>query len=150
MYLLMYLFFSERNYNWLLSNFSPGNFKSMVLFNIRKKTSRQWRHMKNCRNLLKKHKSQGFACPQDRCVKVFQRLSSLEKHLSLEQCTKSLEKHTLLELAKLGYKSRLEEGFGSISIPASTLVARKTENVPIEEGWALKRTKKAYHISKKT
>ncbi|CAH3164060.1 unnamed protein product [Pocillopora meandrina] len=32
-----------------------------------------------------------FTCPQDGCVKVFQRLSSLEKHLSLEKCTKSPE-----------------------------------------------------------
>ena len=46
--------------------------------------------------------------PQDECVKVFQR--SLEKHLSLEKCIKSLEKRSLLDLAKLGYKSRLEEG----------------------------------------
>ena len=46
--------------------------------------------------------------PQDECVKFFQR--SLEKHLSLEKCIKSLEKRSLLDLAKLGYKSRLEEG----------------------------------------
>ena len=43
-----------------------------------------------------------FTCPQDGCVKVFQRLSSLEKHLSLEKCTESLEKRSLLDLAKLG------------------------------------------------
>ena len=90
-----------------------------------------------------------FACPQDGCVKVFQRLSSLEKHLSLEQCTKSLEKRTLLDLAKLGYKFHLEEGVGSILIPASAPVAKKSANVPIEEGWALKRTKKAYCFSEK-
>ena len=90
-----------------------------------------------------------FACPQDGCVKVLQRLSSLEKHLSLEQCVKYLEKRTLLDLAKLGYKSRLEEGVGSISIPASATMPKKTANVSLEEGWALKRTKKSYRFNDK-
>ena len=43
-----------------------------------------------------------FTWPRDGCVKFFQRLSSLEKHLSLENCTQSLEKWSVLELAKLG------------------------------------------------
>ena len=43
-----------------------------------------------------------FTCPWDGCVKFFQRLSSLEKHLSLENCIQSLEKRSVLELAKLG------------------------------------------------
>ena len=90
-----------------------------------------------------------FACSQDGYVKVFQRPSSLEKHLSLEQCVKYLEKCTLLDLAKLGYKSRLEEDVGSISIPASATMPKKTANVSLEEGWALKRTKKSYRFNDK-
>ena len=89
-----------------------------------------------------------FACPQDGCVKVFQRLSSLEKHLSLERCTRSLEKWTLLDLAKLGYKSRLEEGMACISITAAVTVPKETATDQcIHEGWALKCTKKAYHFN---
>ena len=44
-----------------------------------------------------------FSCPQDGCVRFFQRLSALEKHMTLERCTKSLEKRSLLALAKIGY-----------------------------------------------
>ena len=89
-----------------------------------------------------------FACPQDGCVKVFQRLSSLEKHLSLERCTRSLEKRTLFDLAKLGYKSRLEEGVACISIPAAVTVPKETASDKlIREGWALKCTKKAYRFN---
>lgn len=55
-----------------------------------------------------------FACPQDGCVRVFRRHSALEKHLSSEKCTKSLEKRSLLDLAKIAYKSALEEGVGNI------------------------------------
>lgn len=32
-----------------------------------------------------------FSCPQG-CIRVFQRLSSLERHLSLDACTKALER----------------------------------------------------------
>ena len=145
----IHLFISERNYNWLLSNFSPGDFKSMGTLQSKKKDKQAMATPEEPQELAVKIPASVFACPQDGCVKVFQRLSSLEKHLSLEQCTKSLEKRTLLDLAKLGYKFRLEEGVGSISIPASAPVAKKSANVPIEEGWALKRTKKAYRFSEK-
>lgn len=91
-----------------------------------------------------------FTCPQDGCVKVFQRLSSLEKHLSLEKCTKSLEKRSLLDLAKLGYKSRLEEGTTSQVISfASFRDTREATSgeVEVKEGWALKPSKKAYRFN---
>ena len=68
-----------------------------------------------------------FTFPQDECVKVFQR--SLEKHLSLEKCIKSLEKRSLLDLAKLSYKSRLEEGATSQVISfASVRDTREAES----------------------
>ena len=84
-----------------------------------------------------------FTCPQDGFVKVFQRLSSLEKHLSLEKCTKSLEKRSLLDLAKLDYKSRLEEGTTSQVIS----FASTSGEVEVKEGWALKPSKKAYRFN---
>ena len=92
-----------------------------------------------------------LACPQDGCVRVFQRHSALEKHLSSEKCTKSLEKRSLLDLAKIAYKSALEEGVGTIptlkpiAIPGSE---RRTDCCN-QEGWALKSTKKAYRFSEK-
>ena len=79
-----------------------------------------------------------------------QRLSSLEKHLSLEKCTKSLEKRSLLDLAKLGYKSRLEEGTTSqVILSASFRDTREATSgeVEVKEGWALKPSKKAYRFN---
>ena len=91
-----------------------------------------------------------FTCPQDGCVKVFQRLSSLEKHLSLEKCTESLEKRSLLDLAKLGYKSRLEEGTTSQVISSASFRDTReatSGEVEVKEGWALKPSKKAYRFN---
>ena len=87
-----------------------------------------------------------YSCPQDGCVRSFQRVSALEKHLSLEKCTRSPERHTVIDLAKMGYKSTLEEGVGVL--PTSTL----SQDYPIaaaKEGWALKAVKKAYQFSDK-
>ena len=67
------------------------------------------------------HKEGVYSCPQDGCIRVFQRLSTLQKHLSLEKCSKSLKRHSLMDLAKMGYQSYLEEGVGtSPSLRAST------------------------------
>ena len=91
-----------------------------------------------------------FSCPQEGCVRVFHRHSSLEKHLSVETCTKALEKHTLLDLAKLKYASILKES--ASSIPTIDSVSRKGSNVvsPFsDEGWALRGTKKPYKFNEK-
>ena len=57
----------------------------------------------------------------------------------------------MLDLAKLGYKSRLEEGVGSvISITAAVTVPKETATDQIiNEGWALKCSKKAYRFNEK-
>lgn len=89
-----------------------------------------------------------YSCPQDGCIRVFQRLSALEKHLSLEKCTKSPEKHSLMDLAKIGYKSYLEEGVGML--PSLQAPVRHQEaRVSPTEGWALRAVKKAYRFSEK-
>ena len=74
-----------------------------------------------------------YSCPQDGCVRVFQRLSALEKHLSLERCTQSLERHSLMDLAKMGYKTCLEEA--QISHQEASLIPK--------EGWAIRAAKKS-------
>ena len=48
-----------------------------------------------------------YSCLQDGCVRVFQRLSALEKHLSLERCTQSLERHSLMDLSENGIQDLL-------------------------------------------
>ena len=102
---------SEHGIGWLSSEFSSGDFKplSPKPTQSRKKQETEVEQVHDPTDNTNESSSV-FTCPQDGCVRVFQRLSSLEKHLSLEKCTKSLEKRSLLDLAKLGYKSRLEEG----------------------------------------
>ena len=74
-----------------------------------------------------------YSCPQDGCTHVFQRLSALEKHLSLEKCSKVPEKHSLMDLAKIAYKSYLEEGVGKLpSLQAP--VRREDSRVSLKEG----------------
>ncbi|XP_078368927.1 uncharacterized protein LOC144652746 [Oculina patagonica] len=140
---------SDPCYSWLTSEFSPGGFKSLATKRFEKEKPAEV-VSENTHPGAEEATTSVFSCPQDGCVKVFQRLSSLEKHLSLEQCTRSLEKRTLLDLAKLGYKSRLEEGVGCISIPAAVSVSKETSSDQvIGEGWALKCTKKPYRFNER-
>lgn len=89
-----------------------------------------------------------YSCPQDGCIRVFQRLSALEKHMSLEKCRKSLENHSLLDLAKIGYKSCLEEGVGTLPTLKPSLT-EETGSSPstVKEGWSLRASKKNYRFS---
>ena len=85
-----------------------------------------------------------FSCPQEGCVRVFQRFSGPERHLSLEACALCPEKYSLLDLAKQEYASRLHEGTGlvpSLHFPASQVLAESCR--ACKEGWALKGAKKA-------
>lgn len=93
-----------------------------------------------------------FPCPQEGCICVFQRLSSLEKHLSLEACTKTLERQTLSDIAKVKYASLLQEG---VAIPHIQPCTTSTKDSIISsssfsvEGWALRGTKKVYKFNEK-
>ena len=142
---------SEHGIGWLSSEFSSGDFKplSPKPTQSRKKQETEVEQVHDPTDNTNESSSV-FTCPQDGCVKVFQRLSSLEKHLSLEKCTKSLEKRSLLDLAKLDYKSRLEEGTTSQVISfASFRDTREATSgeVEVKEGWALKPSKKAYRFN---
>ena len=129
-----------------MSEFSPGGFKS--LGTKRPQKEKPTEGLPEQTLLGPEEATSIFACPQDGCVKVFQRLCSLEKHLSLERCSRSLEKQTSLDLAKLGYKSRLEEGGACISIPSAVTVPKEAATDQcISEGWALKCGKKAYRFN---
>lgn len=82
-----------------------------------------------------------FPCPDDACIKSFQRFSSLQRHLDVGEHKYALERETLLDKAMLSYAAKLDEGEASL------------ENQPLEEtdtfrtleygealpkGWALK------------
>ena len=96
-------------------------------------------------------RDQVFPCPKEGCTHSFQRHSSLEKHLAFGTCTKTIERETLLDEAKVKYAARLEEGSSSvptIPLPPETC-PRSTGYVTLPEGFALKQVKKVYRFNEK-
>ena len=90
-----------------------------------------------------------YSSPHDGCVRVFQRLSTLEKHLALEKCEQKLERLSLLDHAKPSYKQYLEEGNGIIPTLNPMVTATSSANPTVSEGWALKANKKLYRFNEK-
>ncbi|PFX23928.1 LINE-1 retrotransposable element ORF2 protein [Stylophora pistillata] len=141
---------SECSYRWMGSAFSAGGFKS----HSKKHPTQTESETIEKLEVSKTHKviagdeTVAFACPQDGCVRVFQRYSALEKHLTSEKCTKSLEKRSLRDLAKIAYKSALQ-GVGTIPTLQPVPGLERRTDCCNKEGWALKSTKKAYRLSKK-
>ena len=90
-----------------------------------------------------------YSCPREGCIHVFQRVSALDKHLSFEKCSLRAEKLTLLDVAKVSYKSRLEEGIGNVPTLSTLPHQSDIPRVSTNEGWALKSTKKSYRFSDK-
>ena len=89
-----------------------------------------------------------YSCPQDGCVHVFQRVSALEKHQSVEKCSRSPEKYSLMDLVKMGFKTHLEEGVGILPSLKAPAAHQEGHFVP-NEGWALRAVKKSYRFSEK-
>ena len=90
-----------------------------------------------------------FPCPQDGCTRVFQRISSLERHLSFEKCTTSLERFSLLDLAKTEYASLLREGVASMPTLLLSTSTLATISSTAPEGWASKEPEKPYRLNEK-
>ena len=136
--------------NWLAILFSAGDFKEVTQKAVKVHSTADAATEQELSYTTESEESDVFVCPQEGCVRVFQRHSSLEKHLSVETCTKTLEKHTLLDLAKLKYASILKES--ASSIPNIDPVSRKGSNVASpfsDEGWALRGAKKPYKFNEK-
>lgn len=91
-----------------------------------------------------------FFCPEAGCVKSYQKLSSLEKHLDYGTHKYALERETLYDKAMLYYAAKLEEG-ASTDVPTVTQDIHVTESpTPVQPmGWALKSTKQNKRFSKK-
>ena len=49
-----------------------------------------------------------FSCPEEECVRVFQRNSSLQRHLDCERHKQQPEQETLLDKAANAYSERLD------------------------------------------
>ena len=141
--------FSDANFMWLSSTFTAKEFKCFG--STTSKSANKDERPELTENIESTDADATaalsvFTCPQG-CVRVFQRLSSLDKHLSLEKCTKTLEKYSLFDLAKIGYKSRPEDGVGTVPNFKANLVEGSNSNA--NEGWALRAAKKYYCFSEK-
>ena len=90
-----------------------------------------------------------YSCPQDGRVCIFQWVSVLAKHLSLEKCTRSPERHTVIDLTKMGYKSALEESVGVLLTLKTVTLSQDYPIAAAKEGWALRAVKKVYRFSDK-
>ena len=91
----------------------------------------------------------GLQYPREGCIKVYQRYSGLEKHLSYEKCNCS-QRATLLDQAKEMYHLKLTEGrsAGATSHDERTIPQEVATNTShLLRGWALKQTKKSGSLS---
>ena len=83
-----------------------------------------------------------FSCPNAGCVKVYQRHSSMEKHLSFGKCKLVPEKDTLLDKAKKLYQTKLLAGTSAPATIQGDTTGKYSVGI-LPEGWALKSPKKA-------
>ena len=80
-----------------------------------------------------------FSCPEEGCMKVYQRFSSLQHHLNLGKHKCALEHETLRDRAALGYAERLQGQSGSVPQIEQVRKQLNLSNQPfLPMGWALK------------
>lgn len=91
--------------------------------------------------------SELLTCPNEGCVKMYQRHSGLEKHLLFGQCKMVPERCTLLDAAKKKYHALLVEGSREAVSAALEQVDLSVSTNTLPEGWALKTTKKFHRFS---
>ena len=91
-----------------------------------------------------------FFCPEEGCIKSFQRHSSLENHLECEKHKYAQEQETLYDKAIMMYASKLEHGPTSEAPQISEGVTVHVVDTPVlKMGWALKSTKEYKRLSEK-
>jgi len=82
-----------------------------------------------------------FPCPEEGCVKTYQRFSALQLHMDCGKHQRSLEKETLYDKAVRGYSVRLDEQFGAVpQMQQFTTNETVLERPHLPMGWALKST----------
>ena len=83
-----------------------------------------------------------FFCTEEGCVKSYQRLSSLQRHLDCGNHKYALERETLYDKAMISYAAKLEQGATS-KVPeiSEGTTLRRTEHDVLNMGWALKSNK---------
>ena len=139
--------FTDVNYSWFSVPFSEGDFKSVAGRHPRD-ASASTAPTSDAQAAISKGpivNAAMYSCPQEGCVRVFQRSSALERHLSRETCELSPEKHSMMDLAKQRYTAYLQEGVGplpSLLLPPCVSGLTSGNDRTPNEGWALKEAKK--------
>lgn len=79
-----------------------------------------------------------YSCPEEGCMKTYQRFSALQHHLDCGRHERALEHETLLDKAAHGYSERLQGQSGSF--PELPPAARPDSGAQpsLQMGWALK------------
>ena len=79
-----------------------------------------------------------YSCPEEGCMKTYQRFSALQHHLDCGRHERELEHETLLDKAAHGYPERLQGQSGSY--PELPPAARPDSGAQpsLQMGWALK------------
>ena len=81
-----------------------------------------------------------FSCPDDGCIKSFQRFSSLQYHLDVGRHSYALGNETLFDKAMISYATKLEQGTAIVENPVEDIEAcqafQACSSLPM--GWALK------------
>ena len=135
--------------SWLTATFSAGDFKLVGKPTTQNAVKPQDLTAAEGSAVEQVPKST-YSCPREGCTRVFQRYAALEKHLSYERCTKSVERSSLLDHAIKDYASLLSEGAGRIPVlPETAATSSSRAREPLKEGWALKQTKKPYRFNEK-
>ena len=85
-----------------------------------------------------------FFCPEEGCIKSYQRFSALQHHLDCGKHERVLEHETLFDKAVRGYAVRLEEQFESVPQVQQNTESQTTANQPcLQVGWALTASKES-------
>ncbi|XP_035678162.1 uncharacterized protein LOC118416978 [Branchiostoma floridae] len=87
-----------------------------------------------------------FCCPEEGCIKSYQRFSSLQKHLDIGPHVRMIERETLMDEAILGYAEKVDAGISSvpqlIHSEDETAVTHEAALAALPMGWALKGAKR--------
>ena len=92
-----------------------------------------------------------FFCQEEGCIRSFQRLSSLEKHLDYGSDKDALKQETLCDKAILAYAVKLEQGaiVEVPKIPSADIHLDQPDKSVVQKGWALKSMKGRKCLSEK-
>jgi len=96
-----------------------------------------------------------FACPEEGCIKMYQSFSALQKHLDVGKHLIRLERASQFDEIKKKWAETCESLAGSYiqALPSTSAAIEQPDDQSgtpsAEEGWALKKARRAVHFTEK-